>query len=163
VQEKDHPFTHLPHPTPTRKALAGLGTALEKLDKLDDAAQCLERCLDAHPYAAHLPTFLQALLRKLDAERLQKVQKILLATEAAAGEQGADGMPLADADETPKSNTKTGTSTITGRRSRREDMKGMPRRHGGKVATTATSTSTTGKDGKPHEEDGAGWPTSPEK
>jgi len=120
--------------------------------------QCLERCLEAHPYAAHLPTFLQALLRKLEAERLVKVHKVLLAAESESSAltgEGEDAAPAADASESPGGNDKSGEgsniATGSGGRRRRDEAKGIPRRHGGKVATTATST-TTGKDGKPHEE-----------
>ena len=99
-------------------------------------------------FAAHVPTFLQTVLRRLDAERLQKVQKILLAAEemsARGKEEVKTNFPAKDDVATglsPKRNN--GAVAESGRRQRREETKGSVRsRHEGKVNTTAA-----GKDAK---------------
>ena len=122
-------------------ALAGLGTALEKSGDLNNAVRCLERTLDSHPYAAHVPTFLQTVLHKQELERMNKVQSVLLATEAGRVTYATDDQSnLKD----PAGNSADASSrTPTGRRMKKDEPRLLRR---------SSKEKAKGSGGKPQEE-----------
>lgn len=94
-------------------ALAGLAMSLEKNGDLHSASECMERALEAHPFAGHIPTVLASIIKKLHKERQSAVEKILYDMERKKdSDSDVEDLETVQATEEPR-DTETASETGT--------------------------------------------------